>query len=99
VDRLLVAALIEARSCERFRCLIETLERAPAEHAAPDVLALYRELFPAEARHYRQFVEWAIEEAQGAETAVRARLEALARTEAQVLARGEASGVRATIHG
>ncbi|MFX8833035.1 tRNA isopentenyl-2-thiomethyl-A-37 hydroxylase MiaE, partial [Acinetobacter baumannii] len=46
VDRLLVAALIEARSCERFKLLIEALD-SKGEREVADV---YRELFPAEAR-------------------------------------------------
>jgi tRNA-(ms[2]io[6]A)-hydroxylase len=55
VDRLLVAALIEARSCERFRLLADALaERGPA-----NLCALYRELLASEARHYRTFVDLA----------------------------------------
>jgi tRNA-(ms[2]io[6]A)-hydroxylase len=48
LDRLLVCALIEARSCERFKLLSELL-------AAPDLRAFYRELMESEARHYRLF--------------------------------------------
>jgi tRNA-(ms[2]io[6]A)-hydroxylase len=59
-DRLLVASLIEARSCERFRRLLEVLD--PARE--PDVHALYERLFRSEARHHRCFVDWAIEENQ-----------------------------------
>jgi tRNA-(ms[2]io[6]A)-hydroxylase len=95
VDRLLVAALIEARSCERFKILIDGLERAGG---APDVLELYRELFPAEARHYRLFVDLAIEVA-GDEEAVRRRLEALAEREANVVADLAREAPMATIHG
>jgi tRNA-(ms[2]io[6]A)-hydroxylase len=54
LDRLLIAALIEARSLERFRLL--------AEHLADAGLAgLYRELLPSEARHRTLFVDLARE--------------------------------------
>ena len=46
--RLLVGALIEARSCERFKLLSERL-------ADPELRAFYRELMESEARHYRLF--------------------------------------------
>jgi tRNA-(ms[2]io[6]A)-hydroxylase len=49
--RLIVAALIEARSCERFKLLVEIMG---AEHP---MHALYTELFEAEARHYRTFLD------------------------------------------
>jgi tRNA 2-(methylsulfanyl)-N6-isopentenyladenosine37 hydroxylase len=49
VDRLLMAALIEARSCERFRLLSETLEDA-------DLCTFYRELMASEAGHYTLFI-------------------------------------------
>jgi tRNA-(ms[2]io[6]A)-hydroxylase len=50
VDRLLVGALIEARSCERFRLLVEETATQPV-HA--DLHALWKDLLAAEARHYR----------------------------------------------
>ncbi len=50
IDRLLVGALIEARSCERFTLLGERLR-----DAEPEVAALLAELGPAEARHWRMF--------------------------------------------
>ncbi|MFO0675052.1 MAG: tRNA isopentenyl-2-thiomethyl-A-37 hydroxylase MiaE [Polyangiaceae bacterium] len=95
VDRLIVAAIIEARSCERFKRMIEALEDSP--HG--DVLTLYRELFPAEARHYRTYVELAELAAGRHANLVAPRLEALALAEASIvtdIARGE---LRATIHG
>jgi len=50
VDRLLVGALIEARSCERFTCLLDRLgDRDPA------VATLLRDLGPAEKRHWKTF--------------------------------------------
>jgi len=48
VDRLLVGALIEARSCERFTRLAEVV-------VDPEVGELLRDLGPAEARHWRLF--------------------------------------------
>ena len=52
VHRLLYAALIEARSCERFRLLSEELES--------DKLAkFYRNLMVSEANHYTMFLSFA----------------------------------------
>jgi tRNA-(ms[2]io[6]A)-hydroxylase len=48
VDRLLVGALIEARSCERFTRLAEVVDD-------PEVARLLNDLGPAEARHWRMF--------------------------------------------
>ncbi|MBM3170705.1 MAG: tRNA-(ms[2]io[6]A)-hydroxylase [Bacteroidetes bacterium] len=48
-DKLLMAALIEARSCERFRLLSEQLPD-------PDLKAFYRELMESEAAHYTLFI-------------------------------------------
>ncbi len=54
VDRLLVGALIEARSCERFRLLADELG------ARGDALAaFYERLFADEARHYTTLVDLA----------------------------------------
>lgn len=50
VDRLLVCALIEARSCERFSRLLEIVD----DH---EVASLLRELGPAEHRHWRVLFE------------------------------------------
>lgn len=92
VDRLLVAALIEARSCERFRLLAEALrERGPA-----DLHALYHELLAAEARHFRTFVDLAHEVARPDDAWVAARLDVVARLEGELSSR--LSG-RPTIHG
>ena len=52
VDRLLIAAIIEARSCERLGLLAEGL-------TDPELRAFYRRLFEAEARHHGLFLEWA----------------------------------------
>jgi tRNA-(ms[2]io[6]A)-hydroxylase len=76
MDKLLVGALIEARSCERFKLLSERL--------ADDTLrAFYRELMESEARHYRLFCGLC-EELFGVKQS-RSRLEALALREADVV--------------
>jgi len=52
VHELLIAALIEARSCERFRVL--------SEHIADEELAtFYRDLMVSEANHYTMFLKFA----------------------------------------
>jgi tRNA-(ms[2]io[6]A)-hydroxylase len=90
VDRLLVGALIEARSCERFRLLADALA------ARLDPLAsFYEELFACEARHYTTLVDVAVE-VRGDEPLVRARLAELARIEGEIAAR---LGARPTMHG
>jgi tRNA-(ms[2]io[6]A)-hydroxylase len=91
VERLLVGAIIEARSCERFRLLADALvERGDAELAS-----FYEELFAAEARHFRTFVDLA-EAVAGDDAGVRARLAELARAEGALASR---LGVRASVHG
>lgn len=54
LERILVAALIEARSCERFRLLSEGLED-------PELKSFYREFMISEAGHYRLFTDLARE--------------------------------------
>ena len=52
VNRLLFSAMIEARSCERFRLLTETLDD-------PELVEFYRELMISEALHYKTFLGFA----------------------------------------
>jgi tRNA 2-(methylsulfanyl)-N6-isopentenyladenosine37 hydroxylase len=52
VHRLLYAALIEARSCERFRLLSEALEDK-------ELADFYRNLMVSEANHYTMFLGFA----------------------------------------
>ena len=52
VHRLLYAALIEARSCERFRLLSEELEDKK-------LADFYRKLMISEANHYTMFLQFA----------------------------------------
>jgi tRNA 2-(methylsulfanyl)-N6-isopentenyladenosine37 hydroxylase len=103
-DRLLVGALIEARSCERFRLLADAL----AERGQAELAAFYEELFASEARHFRTLCDLAVEVTaargrageRGAtaddEARVKERLAELARAEGEIVAR---LGVSATIHG
>src|SRR5690606_4906655 len=80
VDRLLVAGLIEARSCERFRLL--------AEHV-PDreLSAFYESLFESEARHHATYVRLA--KLFDTDRVVSDRLHELAACEAEIIGRGD----------
>lgn len=81
VDRLLVAGLIEARSCERFSKL--------AEHVDDTELAdFYRSLFESEARHHTVYIRLA--KHFGPEAEVVQRLDELAAEEAKVLESSDA---------
>lgn len=80
VDRLLVASLIEARSCERFALLREHL---PDRELAD----FYGSLFESEARHHTTYVSLAKNFAS--EKAVHQRLEELAAQEAEIVAEGD----------
>ncbi len=95
VDRLLVAALIEARSCERFKLLVLVLDAE--EHA--ELRAFYARLLAAEARHYATFVELATVAASGDELAVANRLSCLAALEGAIVSSLPRAAERATIHG
>jgi tRNA-(ms[2]io[6]A)-hydroxylase len=77
LDLLLVGALIEGRSCERFRLLVPKLPEPVAD--------LYRTLARAEARHYEVYLRFA-EAAQRAHPALdwRSRLAELAAVEADL---------------
>jgi tRNA-(ms[2]io[6]A)-hydroxylase len=96
VDRLLVGALIEARSCERFKLLAEA---TAADGSHPELNALWEELLAAEARHYRTFVDLAVRAAGGDRARVLARLERLAEAEGTIVASLASGASRATIHG
>ena len=52
VDRLLFSAMIEARSCERFKMLAETCTDL-------DLASFYRDLMISEAGHYTTFLKLA----------------------------------------
>ncbi len=91
IDRLLVGALIEARSCERFRLLADGLK---AQNEA-DLAAFYEDLFACEARHYRTLVDLAIG-VSGDEARTRARLAEIAEAEGAL---AMTLGAGATMHG
>lgn len=85
VDRLLVAGLIEARSCERFQALAA---HVAAKGNDPQLAEFYRSLFESEARHHATYTRLAKHFAP--EEAVMRRLEELYAAEAVILAEGEA---------
>jgi tRNA-(ms[2]io[6]A)-hydroxylase len=91
VDRLLAGALIEARSCERFKLLAEALQA----NGDDDLAALYRELMSSEARHYTTLRSLAIDTA-GDEAGTLARLGELARIEGAI---NDELGTHSAIHG
>lgn len=57
-DRLLFAAMIEARSCERFKVLSENIND-------PFLSSFYHELMISEATHYTTFIKLAKKYAEG----------------------------------
>ncbi|TWU03538.1 tRNA-(ms[2]io[6]A)-hydroxylase [Neorhodopirellula pilleata] len=81
VDRLLVASLIEARSCERFSLLSEHVRERDSELAD-----FYAGLFESEARHHTTYVRLAEHFAPRA--LVRERLDQLSKMEAEIIATG-----------
>jgi tRNA-(ms[2]io[6]A)-hydroxylase len=82
VDRLLVAGLIEARSCERFGLLREHLAQDE-----PQLAAFYDSLFESEARHHSTYVRLA--KAYASDEEVHARLDELASAECRIIANGD----------
>jgi tRNA-(ms[2]io[6]A)-hydroxylase len=74
LDLMIVHALIEARSCERFRVL--------AQHLPAEVRVLYEQLERSEARHFEIYLEFAEREFEAAE--ITARLELIASREAEL---------------
>lgn len=82
IDRLLVAGLIEARSCERFALLRDAFADDDSE-----IAEFYGSLFESEARHHSTYVRLAHE--FGDEDAVRRRLHELAAAESEVIHDGD----------
>jgi tRNA-(ms[2]io[6]A)-hydroxylase len=80
IDRLLVAGLIEARSCERFAVLRDHVADAELQE-------FYGSLFESEARHHATYVRLACDVAP--EETVRERLHWLAAEEAAIIAQGD----------
>ena len=94
-NRLLVGAIIEARSCERFKLLLGALP----EDTPDDLRAFYQELFECEARHYREYVELAKTAAGPLAPLVEGRLELLAEAEARIVRALPTNDVRGSVHG
>ena len=87
VHRLLYAALIEARSCERFRLLSEELEDK-------DLAEFYRKLMVSEANHYTMFLGFARD--YGNRSEVDAKWQQLLEYEADIM---KSLSKKQTIHG
>jgi tRNA-(ms[2]io[6]A)-hydroxylase len=82
VDRLLIAGLIEARSCERFALLRNALR-----DGEPELADFYGGLFEAEARHHAAYLKLASDFAD--EATVKLRLRELSAKEAAIIAAGD----------
>ncbi|TRZ42968.1 tRNA-(ms[2]io[6]A)-hydroxylase [Robertkochia solimangrovi] len=87
VHKLLYAALIEARSCERFRLLSENI-------ADKELAEFYRNLMVSEANHYTMFLGFARK--YGDREEVDKKWQALLEYEAQIM---KDLGKKETIHG
>ena len=87
VHKLLYAALIEARSCERFRLLSENLEDE-------ELRTFYRNLMVSEANHYTMFLQFARK--YGGEIETNKKWQALLDFEAEIM---KDLGKKETIHG
>jgi tRNA-(ms[2]io[6]A)-hydroxylase len=82
IDRLLIASLIEARSCERFDLL-----RKHMADKDPELAAFYDGLFESEARHHTTYVRLA--KTFGPEQMIKERLHELSEIETEIIARGD----------
>ena len=78
LDMLLVGALIEARSCERFARV--------APELPPKLGKFYSGLLASEARHFEQYIAFAKSECGAGEAQVEERLEELKAIEAVLIA-------------
>ncbi len=87
IDKMLFAAMIEARSCERFRVLTENIKDE-------ELKVFYRELMISEANHYTAFIGFARQ--LGDPEKVNHRWEEWLEYEAKIIA---GYGTRETIHG
>lgn len=85
LDQLIVCAMIEARSCERFRLLSLNLQ-------APELRDFYHQFMVAEAGHYKLFLDLAIHYTD--EPTARARWQACIQFEAQLFDTIETRGDR-----
>lgn len=87
VNRMLFSAMIEARSCERFRLLSEEINDE-------DLRVFYRSLMESEARHYTSFLQFARKYGEGID--VEARWQDFLAFEATLMNK---YGKEETIHG
>lgn len=87
INRLLIAALIEARSCERFKVLSDNIEDQ-------ELADFYRKLMVSEANHYTMFLQLARQ--YGEKEQVDQKWEALLTFEAEVM---KDFGTKEHIHG
>jgi tRNA-(ms[2]io[6]A)-hydroxylase len=87
VERLLFSAMIEARSCERFKVLSENIQDQ-------ELAVFYRELMESEAGHYTTFITYARKYGHGID--VEKRWQEWLEYEASVIAK---YGKKETIHG
>lgn len=78
MDKLMISALIEARSCERFALLAEVCEDR-------ELAKLYRGLYASEAGHFRVFLELA--ESLPDAVAVQRRWKEMLRAESAIIER------------
>jgi tRNA-(ms[2]io[6]A)-hydroxylase len=88
IDRLLFSAMVEARSCERFKILSENLIDS-------DLKEFYRQLMISEANHYTMFLSFARKYGNHIED-VNARWQQWLEQEAKIL---KHYGKQETIHG
>ncbi|MCX8533206.1 tRNA-(ms[2]io[6]A)-hydroxylase [Chryseobacterium luquanense] len=87
VDKMLFAAMIEARSCERFKVLTENIKDE-------ELKKFYKELMISEANHYTTFIGFARE--LGDPEQVNKRWEEWLEYEAKII---KSYGNKETIHG
>jgi tRNA 2-(methylsulfanyl)-N6-isopentenyladenosine37 hydroxylase len=77
MDTLIVGALIEARSCERFAAL--------APHLPQDLASFYKGLLVSEARHFEQYLDFAKSETGASDEEIAERLAELKSIEAALI--------------
>ena len=87
IDRMLFAAMIEARSCERFKVLTENIKDE-------ELKTFYKELMISEANHYTTFIGFARK--LGNPEKVNQRWEEWLEYEAEII---KSYGTKETIHG
>jgi tRNA 2-(methylsulfanyl)-N6-isopentenyladenosine37 hydroxylase len=98
IDRLLVGALIEARSCERFRLLSVALLAQARTEDDRKLAHFYDELMRCEAKHYRTYIDLAKLGAREFAYEVEPRLKMLAGAESAIV-QNQAESPQATVHG